>query len=92
MGDYLREKLRVLARENGMEAVVLSKRTCTPSPGPEEEGQTLLPSGRVAGEQCSWEGPQVEETFREEAEDIRELLKEDCESRGYNAPWRGLVV
>lgn len=35
-----------------------------------------------------WEGPQVEETFREEAEDIRELLK-DCESRGHNAPLQG---
>lgn len=74
-----------------MEAVEGSRRTCTPSLGPEEEGETLLPSGRVAGKQCSWEGPQVEETFREEAEDIRELLK-DCESRGHNAPCRGLVV
>lgn len=74
-----------------MEAVEGSRRTGTPSLGPEEEGETLLPSGRVAGEQCSWEGPQVEETFREEAEDIRELLK-DCESRGHSAPCRGLVV
>lgn len=49
MGDCLREKLRVLARENGMEAVEASRRTCTPSLGPEEEGETLLPSGRVAG-------------------------------------------
>ena len=47
-----------------MEAVEGSRRTGTPSLGPEEEGETLLPSGRVAGEQCSWEGPQVEETFR----------------------------
>ena len=91
MGDCLRENLRVLARENGMEAVEASRRTRTPSLGPEEEVETLLPSGRVAGEQCSWEEPEVEETFREEAEDITELLKKDFESRGHNEPWRGLV-
>lgn len=28
-----------------MEAVEGSRRTCTPSLGPEEEGETLLPSG-----------------------------------------------
>lgn len=78
-GDSLRERLRVLARKEGEwyggsvagqggHPLCLQAQRCQKKEGKHHRC--------LRGEQCPQQGPQLEGTFREEAEDIIDVAEE----------------